>query len=57
MMVIKNINHITASTLITLKQMMVLNVNNSLLKLNQYCSTAYPGSTAYPDRVLLITSY
>ena len=54
MMVIKNINHITASTLITLKQMMVLNVNNSLLNLgtlNQYCSTAYP------DRVLRITGY
>ena len=33
MMVIKNIYHITASTLITLKQMMVLNVNDSLLKL------------------------
>ena len=31
MVVIKNIYHITALTLITLKQMMVLNVNNSLL--------------------------
>ena len=53
-MVIKNIYHITASTLITLKQMMVLNMNNSLLNLgtwNQYCYTEYP------DRVLLIISY
>ena len=33
MMVIKNVYHITASTLITLKQIMVLNVNNSLLNL------------------------
>ena len=33
MMVIKNIFHITDSTVITLKQMMVLNVNNSLLNL------------------------
>ena len=33
MMVIKSIYPITASTVITLKQMMVLNVNNSLLNL------------------------
>ena len=48
MMVIINNYHITAWTLITLKQ--ILNVNNSLLNLNQYCSTSDP------DHVLLIIS-